>query len=80
MAVVNPVTKERVSDAARPIVEELTNKFGRLPNFFGVMAHRAEVLKNFLPMYGAITGDGTVEPKLKELAYLKTSLVNGCEY
>ena len=25
-------------------------------------------------------GAGAVEPKLKEFAYLKTSLVNGCEY
>jgi AhpD family alkylhydroperoxidase len=24
--------------------------------------------------------DGTVEPRYKELAYLKTSLLNGCEY
>ena len=80
MAVVNPVTKERVSDAAKPVVEELTKKFGRLPNIFGVMAHRPEVLKHFLPFYGAVTGDGAVEQKLKELAYLKTSIVNGCEY
>jgi len=25
-------------------------------------------------------GEGTIEPKYKELAYLKTSLLNGCEY
>jgi len=24
--------------------------------------------------------EGTVEPRYKELAYLKTSLLNGCEY
>jgi len=44
------------------------------------MAHRAAALKAFLPLYGAIMSEGTVEPKCKELAYLKTSLLNGCEY
>ena len=44
------------------------------------MAHRAAALKAFLPLYGAIMRDGTVEPRHKELAYLKTSLLNGCEY
>jgi hypothetical protein len=44
------------------------------------MAHRPNVLQTFLPLYAAITGEGTVEQRYKELAYLKTSLVNGCEY
>jgi hypothetical protein len=44
------------------------------------MAHKPEVLKHFLPFYAAITGPGAVEQKLKEFAYLKTSLVNSCEY
>jgi alkylhydroperoxidase family enzyme len=51
-----------------------------LPGFFGVMAHRPAVLKNLVPLYGSIMNEGAVEPKLKELAYLKTSIVNGCEY
>jgi len=38
------------------------------------------VLKTFLPFYEAITGPGAVDQKYKELAYLKTSIVNGCEY
>ncbi len=44
------------------------------------MAHRPNVLKHFLGLYGAIMREGTVEGKYKELAYLKTSMVNGCEY
>ena len=51
-----------------------------MPNIFAVMAHRPTVLKNFLPLYGSIMNEGTVEPRYKELAYLKTSLLNGCEY
>ncbi|OLB99721.1 MAG: hypothetical protein AUH30_04520 [Candidatus Rokubacteria bacterium 13_1_40CM_68_15] len=80
MAVVNPVRKDNAAPDVKPIFEDMTKKFGKVPNIFGVMAHRPDVLAKFLPFYGAATGEGTVEPKLKEFAYLKTSLVNGCEY
>jgi alkylhydroperoxidase family enzyme len=80
MPVVNPLPKEKAADAAKPIYDDLTKRFGRVPNIFAVMAHRPTVLKNFLPLYGSIMSEGTVEPRYKELAYLKTSLLNGCEY
>jgi alkylhydroperoxidase family enzyme len=80
MAAVNPVAKDKAAPELKPIFEDMVQKFGRVPNFFGLMGHRPEVLKTFLPLYGAITGPGSVDPKLKEFAYLKTSLINGCEY
>jgi uncharacterized peroxidase-related enzyme len=48
--------------------------------FFRVMAHRPEVLKNFVPFYGAVTGPGSVERRLKELTYLVASIANRCAY
>jgi AhpD family alkylhydroperoxidase len=51
-----------------------------VPNSFATMAHRPDILNKFIPLYGAILEGGTVEPRYKELAYLKTSLINGCEY
>lgn len=80
MAAVNPLPREKAAENAKPIYESMTGQFGKMPNFFALMAHRPAVLKNFLPFYGAVTGEGTVEPKLKEFAYLKTSLLNGCAY
>jgi len=80
MAVVKPVPKDSAAVGLKPIFEDMTKKFGKVPNIFGVMAHRPDALAKFLPFYGAATSEGTVEPKLKEFAYLKTSLVNGCEY
>ena len=80
MAVVNPVPKEKAAAEVQDIFAGLTKKFGFMPNFFAIMSHRPAVLKNFMPLYAAITGEGTVEAKYKELAYLKTSMVNGCEY
>ena len=80
MAVVNPISQDKASGDVKPIFEELTKAFGRVPNIFGVIAHRQNVLKHFLALYGAIVREGTVDAKYKELAYLKTSMVNGCEY
>ncbi len=80
MAAVNPVPKEKAATEVQDLYTGMTKKFGRMPNIFAVMAHRPAVLKNFVPFYGAAMGEGTIEPKYKELAYLKTSLLNGCEY
>ncbi len=80
MAAVNPVSKEKAAAELQDLYNGMTKKFGRMPNMFAVMAHRPAVLKNFVAFYGATVGEGTIEPKYKELAYLKTSLLNGCEY
>jgi len=80
MAVVNPLPKEKAAPELHEIYEAMNKKFGKMPNFFATMARRPNVLQTFLPLYAAITGEGTVEQRYKELAYVKTSLVNGCEY
>lgn len=80
MPVVSPLPQEKASAEVKPIYQSMQEKFGRMPNFFGMLAHKPEVLKNFLPLYAAITGPGALEQKYKELAYLKTSMINGCEY
>lgn len=80
MAVVSPVPTDKAAAEVKPIYENLRKAFGRVPNIFAVMAQRPGVLKHMLPFYGSIINEGTVEPKYKELAYLKTSILNGCEY
>lgn len=48
--------------------------------FFRAMAHRPEVLKNFVPLYGAIMGPGAVDRRVKELVYLTCSYANECAF
>jgi uncharacterized peroxidase-related enzyme len=51
------------------------------PNlFYRAMANRPEVLKNFVPFYGAIMGPGSVERRVKELVYLTCSYANECAF
>ena len=59
---------------------ELEKKSNRPNHFFRTMANRPEVLKNFVPLYGAIMGPGSVERRMKELVYLAVAYANKCAY
>lgn len=58
----------------------LEAKGKRANHFFRTMANRPEVLKAFVPLYGAIVGAGSVERRVKELVYLTCSYANECAY
>lgn len=77
---IQPVKKENVSPQLTGLYAKLTEKFGKVPGIFGIMAHRPGALTGMLSINTAVMEEGTIEPRYRELAYLKTSLVNGCEY
>jgi|SRR5580658_28176 uncharacterized peroxidase-related enzyme len=77
---ISPLTKEQASPDVQPIFDKLTHVVGHMPGFFGTMARVPEALTHFLSLYAAIIDKGSVEAKYKELAYLKTAQINGCEY
>ena len=58
----------------------LESKSKKANPFFRAMAHRPEVLKAFVPFYGAVMGPGTVERRTKLLVYLTVSYANECAY
>ena len=58
----------------------LESKTKRASRFFRTMANRPEVLKTFVPFYGAVVGPGVVERRVKELVYLTCSITNRCAY
>jgi uncharacterized peroxidase-related enzyme len=77
---IGPISKDQAAKEVQPIFDKLTHVFGQMPSFFGTMARVPEALQHFMPLYGAVIDKGTVEAKYKELAYLKTAQINGCEY
>ena len=77
---ISPISKEKAAPEVQPLFDKLSHGTGNVPAFFGNMARFPEGFQNFVPFYGAVIEHGTVERKFKELAYLKTSLINGCEY
>ncbi len=77
---VAPLAKAQAAPSVQPIFDKLTHVFGSMPSFFGVMARHPDALTHFLALYGAVIDKGSVEAKYKELAYLKTAQINGCQY
>ncbi len=77
---ITPVEKEQAPETVRPVYEALEKKFGRVTSFYKVLANWPEVLAGFTQMYDAVWAESKLPPNLKELAYLRTSILNGCEY
>lgn len=77
---IEPLETNQVAEPAKAVYEALEKKMGRVINFFKVMAHKPNVLGPFLEFYSQVWAPGALSPKIKELAYLRTSLMNGCEY
>ena len=76
MARIGLVTPEN----APPEVSEIYEKTlrGRPGNVQKALAHRPEMLKNFLSFYASV--GRSLDRKLYELIYLRVSLINGCYY
>ena len=77
---IHPVEKDQASDLVRRIYDSLEQHTGRVSPFFKMLANKPDVLRAFLQLDGAIWADGALSPKLKDLAYLRVSIRNGCEF
>jgi alkylhydroperoxidase family enzyme len=73
-----PLADAQAPEAARKIFQSIQTKFRMVPNIFRTMGHATAVLEATLGLDQAIHHD--LEPKLRELAYLKTSQLNACDY
>jgi alkylhydroperoxidase family enzyme len=73
-----PLTDANANDATRSVFQSIKAKFAIVPNTFRTMGYAPDVLKATLQMTDAIQAE--LAPKLRELAYLKTSQLNNCEY
>ncbi|HSY65454.1 MAG TPA: carboxymuconolactone decarboxylase family protein [Terriglobales bacterium] len=67
-------------ESATPEVKEIYEKAlrGKPGNAQKALAHRPEMLKNFLPFYASV--GKSLDRKLYEIVYLRVSFINGCHY
>jgi uncharacterized peroxidase-related enzyme len=79
MALVSTLSKDEAAEKVRPILEGMERKLGAVPSVFAVMAHSPELLETFLGLNSAL-GKTKLDGKLRELAYVKASELNGCDY
>jgi len=76
MARIGLVTPETAPPDVREIYEKTLR--GKPGNVQKALAHRPEMLKNFLSFYASV--GRSLDRKLYELIYLRVSLINGCHY
>jgi len=76
MARINLIQPEGASAEVKEIYEKALR--GKPGNAQKALAHRPEMLKNFLPFYASV--GRSLDRKLYELIYLRVSLINGCHY
>ncbi len=79
MAIVSYVSNQDAAEKVKPVFEGMEKKLGVVPNVFRVMAHNPEMLEAFLGL-NATLPKTQLNGKLRELAYIKTSELNGCDY
>jgi len=75
---IQPLEKAQASPAARAIYESIERTGGRPSNFIKMLGHAPEILAAFSALNEAIWADSALSAKLKDLAYLRASLLNGC--
>ena len=80
MGVPTPLTKEQAPTELHQIYDQMQKDIGSIPNIFGVVARFPAALKTLIQFYDAVMSKGRIEAKYKELAYLKTSIINECQY
>jgi AhpD family alkylhydroperoxidase len=68
------------SENAPPEVKEIYEKTlrGKAGNAQKALAHRPDLLKNFLTFYASV--GRSLDRKLYEMIYIRVSLLNGCRY
>src|SRR4051812_35381718 len=79
MAVVSYVANDQAVEKIRPIFEGIEKKGGAVPNVLRAMAHSPELLEGFLALNSALPKT-RLDGRLRELAYIKVSELNGCAY
>ena len=77
------ITDEEATGAVKDMFEGSNRLLGRTANLSRILAHSPHVARFFLPLVAAVRQPkaGAVSAvRLRNLAVLKTSTINGCKY
>jgi alkylhydroperoxidase family enzyme len=77
------ITDEEATGPVKDMFEASNKLLGRTANLSRILAHSPYVARWFLPLVAAVRqpNAGAVTPaRLRNLAVLKTSTINGCRY
>ncbi len=75
---VQPLESDHAPAAVKEVYADLERRHGRVSTFYKMLAYKPAVLKACLELESAVMVEGALPDRLKQLAYLRTSLLNGC--
>ena len=78
MPTIQPVPDSEAGESARTAFDLIRSRVGAVPNMYRTLAHAPAVLDAVTAMGQAIRSG--LDPKLRELAYLKTTRLTDCHY
>jgi alkylhydroperoxidase family enzyme len=77
---IKPVSDQDASPDVKRVFESLAAAHNLSP-FQRMLAHKPAIMRAYNQLSGALWAeDSKLSPKLKELAYLRTSILNSCTY
>ena len=79
MARLTYIEKESANPEQEKILSQLTQRSGKIANIWKLMSHSPLALETFSMFYKTLM-KGRLDGKLRELAYIKTAVVNDCAY
>ncbi|MFQ5803741.1 MAG: hypothetical protein ACE5JQ_12665 [Candidatus Methylomirabilales bacterium] len=71
--------REQVPGEVQTAYDNLQKATGRVSNMVKLMAHHSKSLPPFVQWYPTLRA-GALDIKLRQLAYVKASQLNGCHY
>jgi alkylhydroperoxidase family enzyme len=77
---IEPVEHDQAPPVMQRIYDAIEKSTGRVSPFFKMLGNKPELLRAFNQLYGVVWAEGALPGKLKELAYLRVSILNGCGY
>jgi alkylhydroperoxidase family enzyme len=77
---IEPVERDQAPPIVQRIYDAIEKRSGTVSPFFRMLGNNQELLRAFNQLYGVVWAEGALAAKLKELAYLRVSILNGCGY
>jgi uncharacterized peroxidase-related enzyme len=74
-----PQTIATAPDTSKPILEQIKNSYGFIPNLMAIFANNPIVLQGYLAL-DAIWEKGSFPPRERQLILLAASVENDCDY
>lgn len=74
------VLKEPADPEIRQAYEEMSRQFAGVPNVMAAFANHDQIFKGVWSLIKTIFVEGVVDPRLRELVWLRTSIANQCHY